>query len=265
MHHDTSASQNLAVQWQKIGLGIVKQRRGTALTYTSDMTRCGVDATAGFTTRLNTLRGSTDTLSEWAFAPHMQVSFAVLDAVDPAIQGQNLDGVATDLTSGIDVAGLCGSLNSRGVMRRRAVMDSGAIPEVQRASPLAVTVNDPALFQASLFNIMARLEFNDAVLPALKVEGAELCFWFCTRINIGHDSAQAELLLSQVYIATADFAGARNAIHRAAKTISGERHATDVAFCLYLIANLRLNQARHAGNPPPTITIRARLIRAARI
>lgn len=200
------------------------------------------------------------------FAPRIQVSFAFLDDVDPLVQCQKLDvSVANYLTAGIDVAGLCRALNSRGLMRRRAMMDTAGIADFQLASALSVTANDPDLAQASLFNILACLEFSDTVPAAVKVEGAELCFWFCTKLNVGGDSVQAELLLAQFHIEATNFSKALTTIHRAVKIMSGERNPADVAFFFYTIANLRLAEARHTNTPPSERAILARLTRSGRI
>ena len=137
--------------------------------------------------------------------------------------------------------------------------------DFQLGSVLAITANDPDLVQASLFNILAALEFSDAVSASDKIAGAELNFWFCEQFNIGRDSAQAELLLSQFYIEASNYDGARAAIKRAARLMAGERNATDVAFFLYTMANLRTEQALHTEAPVPTNMIRAKLIRAGKI
>ncbi len=200
------------------------------------------------------------------YAPRIRVSFAFQDDVDPVVQCQKLDVITAQyLNQGIDIAGLCRALNARGAMRRRAANDAAGVPDFQLGSVLAITANDPDLVQASLFNILAALEFSDAVSASDKIAGAELNFWFCEQFNIGRDSAQAELLLSQFYIEASNYDGARAAIKRAARLMAGERNATDVAFFLYTMANLRTEQALHTEAPVPTNMIRAKLNRAGKI
>lgn len=200
------------------------------------------------------------------YAPRIRVSYAFQDDISPDVQCQKLDAIAADyLSRGIDIAGLSRALNTRGNMRRRSINDAAGLPDFQLASVLSITTGDPDLVQASLFNMLACLEFSDAASPQEKVEGAELNAWFCGQFNIGKDSAQSELLLSQFYIAAGDFAQATATIKRAAALLANERNATDVAFFLYATTNLRSQKALQSGTPLPPDTIRAKLARAGRI
>ena len=70
-------------------------------------------------------------------------------------------------------------LTRLGNMRRRAVNDNAGLHDFQLGIALAITTNDPDLIQASLFNILAALEFSNTVPPEVKIEGAELNEWFC--------------------------------------------------------------------------------------
>ncbi len=99
---------------EKLGLVIVKQRHGAALTYALDLTRCTVDAAARFPTRLNTLRGSSDTLGDWIAAPmttHLAWLFAVMRSKVAFAQGRNKQALTlqkqalalTDDTGDIDL------------------------------------------------------------------------------------------------------------------------------------------------------------------
>lgn len=194
------------------------------------------------------------------FEPRIKVSYAFQDDVSPEIQCQNLDRIAANyLTRGIDIAGLCRALNTRGAMRRRAANDAAGLSDFQLGSALAITTNDPDLIQASLFNILAALEFSSSISAAKKIEGAELNAWFCQQFNIGGDSAQSELLHAQFYIENGDFAQARATIKRAAILLRHERNATDVAFYFYSLANFAHSQT---GDHPRT---KVRLSRAERI
>lgn len=200
------------------------------------------------------------------FAPRIRVSYAFQDDMSAEVQCQKLDVIAADyLSRGIDIAGLCRALNIRGNMRRRASNDAAGLPDFQLASALAITTGDNDLVQASLFNMLASLEFSDAVSPQEKIEGAELNSWFCAQFNIGKDSAQAELLLSQFYVEAGDFAQATATIKRAAALLTSERNATDVAFFLYATTNLRTQKAIQSGTPLPPDRIRAKLNRAGGI
>lgn len=188
--------------------------------------------------------GKMDGAIEQIFAPRIRVSYAFQDDMSPEVQCQNLDVIAANyLTRGIDIAGLCRALNTRGAMRRRAANDAAGLPDFQLASALAITTNDPDLIQASLFNILACLEFSSAISAAKKIEGAELNAWFCQQFNIGRDSAQSELLHAQFFIEDGDFTKARSAINRAAKILTNERNATDVAFYFYTLANIGHRQS----------------------
>ncbi len=200
------------------------------------------------------------------FAPRIRVSYAFQDDMSAEVQCQQLDVIAANyLSRGIDIAGLCRALNTRGAMRRRAATDSAGLADFQLASALAVATNDPELVQASLFNILACLEFSTAVTPQDKINGAELISWFCHQFNIGRDSAQAELLHAQFHIESGDFDKARAAIKRAAKLIAAARNATDVAFFLYARANLAYQTAVAAKTTAPLNAITARLTRAKHI
>lgn len=193
------------------------------------------------------------------FVPRIQVSYAFQDDIGADVQCQKLDAIAAGyLTHGIDVAGLARALNTRGNMRRRAVNDNAGLHDFQLGIALAITTNDPDLIQASLFNILAALEFSDSVPPEVKIEGAELNEWFCQQYNLGRDSAQAELLHAQFYIEAADFDKADAAIHRAATILSSQRNATDVAFYFYTRANYDLQ--RHSK----LASLRQTLVRIAR-
>ena len=200
------------------------------------------------------------------FAPRIRVSYAFQDDVSAEVQCQQLDVIAANyLSRGIDIAGLCRALNTRGAMRRRAATDSAGLADFQLASALAITTNDPDLIQASLFNILACLEFSTAVTPHDKIKGAELNSWFCQHFNIGRDSAQAELLHAQFHIESGDFEKARSAIKRGVTLIAAARNATDVAFFFYARANLAFQAALFATTPAPLKTITARLTCAERI
>lgn len=200
------------------------------------------------------------------FAPRIRVSFAFQDNIDSAVLCQKLDVIAADyLSRGIDVAGLCRTLNTRGTMRRRATSDQAGLSDYQLASALAITSGDPDLVQASLFNLLACLEFSDQISPQEKVAAGELNLWFCAEFNIGRASTQSELLLSQFYIAVGNIASATTTIKRAATGLSNERNAADVAFFLYAATNLRLQSALQSGTPINQDTTRAKLARAGHI
>ncbi|MDG1376923.1 MAG: hypothetical protein P8P56_07890 [Yoonia sp.] len=200
------------------------------------------------------------------FAPRIRVSYAFQDDVSAEVQCQQLDVIAANyLSRGIDIAGLCRALNTRDAMRRRAATDSAGLADFQLASALAIATNDPDLVQASLFNILACLEFSTAVTPQDKIKGAEINSWFCQQFNIGRDSAQAELLHAQFHIESGDFDKARTAIKRGVTLIAAGRNATDVAFFFLARANLAYQTTLVAKAAAHMNTITARLTRAERI
>lgn len=194
------------------------------------------------------------------YLPRIRVAYAFQDDTTPsALHASLTEIVDTYVQSGVDVAGLARSLNTRGVVTRRARSDSEALSDFQLAAVMAITINDPDLIQASLFNLLACLEFSDLACADTKILGSEINYWFCEHFSVGKDTAQCSLLLSQFYLEKGDHDNARMTIKRAATLMAGERNMTDMAYFFYSTAHLRFAQ----GAAPQTI--RPRLTRAARI
>jgi len=200
------------------------------------------------------------------YIPRIKVAYAFQDTSAAIERSNDMSRIIEGyVTSGVDVAGLARVLNTRGVITRRARDDESAIRDFQLATVMAITANDPDLIQVSLFNLLACLEFSDLVTPDLKIMGSEMNYWFCDKFNVGKDSAQCSLLLSQFYVENGDFGAARTAMKRAATLMSGERNLTDMAYFFYCTAHLRLAQADPVTLPAAAQTIRSRLARAGRI
>ncbi|MFT5067275.1 MAG: hypothetical protein ACJAXK_001744 [Yoonia sp.] len=200
------------------------------------------------------------------YIPRIKVAYAFQDCADArALQATLTDVIDGYVTTGVDIAGLARALNTRGVVTRRAQTDAAALRDFQLASVMSVTLNDPDLIQASLFNILACLELSDQVTPAFKILGSEINYWFCEHFNVGKDTAQCSLLQSQFYVEKGDLDAARMAIERAATLMSGERNMTDIAYFFYCTAHLRLAKSQAAGQSPTPDTVRPRLIRSGRI
>lgn len=192
------------------------------------------------------------------FALNRPLSNMVANIYRPRIEAAHLfqderppSDVITDLTQivghycndAMDIAGLCRALNTRANMMRRQFDDKAGLRDLQLASVFAITVNDPDLMQASLFNILASIEFDDTIPPQTKVRASELNYWFCEEFNVGRDTAQCSLLSSQFHLEAGDMVGADKAMVRANQLIRTARNATDVAYFFYCRAKIELAQA----------------------
>lgn len=163
------------------------------------------------------------------YSPRIYASyqFSRDSGLDTHERVEAIERISADFVQGVDISGLCRALNisfityqAAGNQETQSGKSKGLLA-TRAASVFSLSVGDPDLIQASIFNYVLALRHFGNSDQTVKVQTDLLVFnyKFCAALGIGDDSAQGSLLLADVFLENENSRSAKIALLRAAKII----------------------------------------------